>query len=64
MFQDWHNEPGPRSSIRSSTDTLAFIAFNTDNMATGKEGNFEKRKQDYTDYFKKHPHIMRNDCEE
>ena len=26
-----------------------------------KEGNFERRKQDFRDYFKKHPHILRNE---
>ena len=34
-------------------DRDAFISVNTDNITPGKEGNFERREQGYTDYFVK-----------
>ena len=34
-------------------DRDSFISVNTDNITPGKEGNFERSKQGYSDYFVK-----------
>ena len=60
MFQDLRNELGPQNSPHACTGTASLLSTRTTGRLEKKE-NFEKRKQDFRDFFKKHPHILRNE---